>query len=68
MDANICGWQTRIVLQTDERAYVINANVEDVEMGVETDEDEEEAVLDELGGECCDPHTLLPLLISPMLR
>jgi hypothetical protein len=31
---------------------VINADVEDVEMSVETDEDEEEAVLDELGGEC----------------
>jgi hypothetical protein len=30
---------------------VINADVEDVEMSVETDEDEEEAVLDELGGE-----------------
>jgi len=38
--------------QADERAYVINADVEDVEMSVETDEDEEEAVLDELGGEC----------------
>jgi hypothetical protein len=45
---------TRIILQADERAYVINANVEDVEMAVKTDEDEEEAVLDELGGECCD--------------
>lgn len=42
-----------IVSQTDDRAYVLNANVEDVEMAVETDEDEEEAVLDELGGECC---------------
>ena len=31
---------------------MINADVEDVEMSVETDEDEEEAVLDELGGEC----------------
>jgi hypothetical protein len=31
---------------------VINADVEDVEMSVETDEDEEDAVLDELGGEC----------------
>ena len=47
---------TRIVWQTDERAYVLNANVEDVEMAVETDEDEEEAVLDELGGECCDTN------------
>jgi len=37
--------------QADEWAYVINANVEDVEMAVETDEDEEEAVLDELGDE-----------------
>jgi hypothetical protein len=42
-----------IFLQADERAYVINANVEDVEMAVETDEDEEEAVLDELGGKHC---------------
>ena len=25
-------------------------------MAVETDEDEEEAVLDELGGECCDTY------------
>jgi hypothetical protein len=31
---------------------VINADVEDVEMSVETDEDEEDAVLDGLGGEC----------------
>jgi len=31
---------------------VINADVEDVEMSVDTDEDEEDAVLDELGGEC----------------
>ena len=31
---------------------MINADVEDVEMSVETDDDEEEAVLDELGGEC----------------
>ena len=47
---------TPIVSQTDERAYVFNANVEDVEMAVETDEDEEEAVLDELGGECCNTY------------
>jgi hypothetical protein len=40
---------------------VINADVEDVEMAVETDEDEEEAVLDELGGECwCDVFTIIP--------
>jgi hypothetical protein len=38
--------------QADDRAYVINADVEDVEMSVETDEEEEEFVLDELGGEC----------------
>jgi hypothetical protein len=37
--------------QGDERTYVLNANVEDVEMAVETDDEEEEAVLDELGGE-----------------
>jgi hypothetical protein len=37
--------------QGDEQAYVFSANVEDVEMAVETDDDEEEAVLDELGGE-----------------
>jgi VID27 PH-like domain len=37
-------------LQGDDQEYVLNANVEDVEMAVETDEDEEEAVLDELGG------------------
>ena len=41
-------------LQADERAYVFNADVEDIEMAVETDEDEEEAVLDELGGEFYD--------------
>ncbi|KAI0304103.1 VID27 cytoplasmic protein-domain-containing protein [Russula brevipes] len=38
-------------LNQHERAYVFNADVEDVEMSVETDEDEEEAVLDELGDE-----------------
>jgi len=38
-------------VKADDRAYVINADVEDVEMSVETDEDEEEAVLDELGDE-----------------
>ncbi|KAI0284219.1 VID27 cytoplasmic protein [Russula aff. rugulosa BPL654] len=38
-------------VKPDDRAYVINADVEDVEMSVETDEDEEEAVLDELGDE-----------------
>jgi VID27 PH-like domain len=38
-------------LQENEQAYVLSANVEDVEMAVETDDDEEEAVLDELGGE-----------------
>jgi hypothetical protein len=38
-------------VKADERAYVINADVEDVEMTVETDDDEEEAVLDELGDE-----------------
>ena len=38
--------------QADDREYVINADVEDVEMSVETDEDEEDAVLDELGGVC----------------
>ncbi|KAI9508944.1 VID27 cytoplasmic protein-domain-containing protein [Russula earlei] len=38
-------------VKADDRAYVINANVEDVEMAVETDEDEEDAVLDELGDE-----------------
>jgi hypothetical protein len=54
-------------LQADERAYVINADVEDVEMTVETDEDEEEAVLDELGGECHDSSPL-PLLTAAMLR
>lgn len=47
---------TRIISQADERAYVINANVEDVEMADETDEDEEETVLDELGGECYDTY------------
>ena len=41
-----------IISQADERAYVTSANVEDVEMAVETDEDEEDAVLDELGGKC----------------
>jgi hypothetical protein len=39
-------------LQVDERAYVLSSGVEDVEMAAETDDDEEEAVLDELGGEC----------------
>jgi hypothetical protein len=40
---------------------VINADVEDIEMSVETDEDEEEAVLDELGGECwCYELTIIP--------
>ena len=39
-------------LQADERAYVLSSGVEDVEMAAETDEDEEDAVLDELGGEC----------------
>ncbi|KAH9006819.1 VID27 cytoplasmic protein [Lactarius hatsudake] len=38
-------------VKTEERAYVLSSGVEDVEMGVETDEDEEEAVLDELGDE-----------------
>ncbi|KAI0005015.1 VID27 cytoplasmic protein [Russula compacta] len=38
-------------VKADERAYVISANVDDIEMTVETDEDEEEAVLDELGDE-----------------
>jgi hypothetical protein len=47
---------THIISQAEERAYVTNANVEDVEMAVETDEDEEEAVLDELGGECYDTY------------
>jgi len=48
---------------------VINADVEDVEMSVETDEDEEDAVLDELGGECqCYKSSLLSLLIITMLR
>ena len=54
-------------LQADERAYVINADVEDVEMIVETDEDEEEAVLDELGGECHD-SSWLSLLTTTVLR
>lgn len=54
-------------LQADERAYVINADVEDIEMTVETDEDEEEAVLDELGGEYYD-SLLLPLLTTTTLR
>jgi hypothetical protein len=54
-------------LQADERAYVINADVEDVEMTVETDDDEEEAVLDELGGECYDSSLSL-LLTTTMLR
>jgi hypothetical protein len=48
---------------------VINADVEDVEMSVETDEDEEEAVLDELGGECqCYESSILSLLTTTMLR
>ncbi|KAI9467015.1 VID27 cytoplasmic protein-domain-containing protein [Lactarius psammicola] len=38
-------------VKADERTYVLSSGVEDVEMGVETDEDEEEAVLDELGDE-----------------
>lgn len=38
-------------MQADERAYVLSSGVEDVEMAVETDDDEEDAVLDELGGE-----------------
>lgn len=46
-------------LQADDRAYVFNADVEDIEMAVETDEDEEEAVLDELGGKFYD-SLLLP--------
>ncbi|KAI0254692.1 VID27 cytoplasmic protein [Lactifluus subvellereus] len=45
---NLTSWDK---VKGDERAYVLNANVEDVEMAVETDEDEEEAVLDELGDE-----------------
>lgn len=46
-------------MQADDRAYVFNADVEDIEMAVETDEDEEEAVLDELGGKFYD-SLLLP--------
>ena len=38
-------------MQADERTYVLSSGVEDIEMAVETDEDEEDAVLDELGGE-----------------
>ncbi|KAI0307163.1 VID27 cytoplasmic protein [Multifurca ochricompacta] len=38
-------------VKADEKVYVLNSNVEDVEMTVETDDDEEEAVLDELGDE-----------------
>ena len=38
-------------MQADERAYVLRSGVEDIEMAVETDDDEEDAVLDELGGE-----------------
>ncbi len=38
-------------------------------MSVETDEDEEEFVLDELGGQCyCYDSSLLPLLTTTMLR
>lgn len=55
-DFTKCAWESLNQtswnkVKADDRAYVINADVEDVEMSVETDEDEEEAVLDELGDE-----------------